>query len=123
MRIMKQGDIVRAEDIPYAITRGPLRYADGATQTFDSAGGTVYVENGRPVRGEWYVDATGRFCSFWPPRHRACYEVRWVVEDHLVAGLSFRNGSYAAEGRYEAPMLDDLVMQELQVWADDGGAH
>ena len=120
---MKHGGVVLAEDIAYAVTRGPLRYADGATQTFDPAGGTVYVEYGRSTRGEWYLDATGRFCSFWPPSYRACYEVRWIVEDHLVAGLSFRNGSYAAEGRYETPMLDELVMNELQVWADDGGAH
>lgn len=38
---MKHGDVVLAEDIAYAVTRGPLRYADGATQTFDPAGGTV----------------------------------------------------------------------------------
>ena len=53
---MKHGDVVLAEDIAYAVTRGPLRYADGATQTFDPAGGTVYVEYGRSTRGEWYLD-------------------------------------------------------------------
>ena len=31
--IMKQDDIVLAEEIPYAVTRAPLHYADGATQT------------------------------------------------------------------------------------------
>jgi len=120
---VKHGDPVLAEDIPYALTRGAFQYEDGSTQTFDSSGDTFYVENGRPTRGEWYVDAAGRFCSFWPPSHRACYEVRWIVEDHHVAGLSFRNGDYSAEGRYDAPILDEFVMHELHVWADDGGAH
>lgn len=29
----------------------------------------------------------------------------------------------ATNGRYEVPMLDEFFMDELHVWADDGGAH
>ena len=119
---MKDGDTVLPADIPYAVTRGILRYEDGSTQTFSAAGGTTYVESGRPTTGEWHVDSEGRFCSYWPPSYRACYELRWIVEDHRVAGLSFRDGHDIANGRYEVPMLDDRFMDELNVWTDDGGA-
>ena len=120
---MKDEDTVLPEEIPYAVTRGPLHYEDGSTQTFDAAGGTTYVESGRPTQGEWYVDSEGRFCSYWPPSYRACYELRWIVEDHHVTGLSFRNGHDVSNGRYEVPMIDELIVDELKNWTDEGGAH
>lgn len=83
------GDPVTAEHLPLALSWAPLLYDDGAVQTFDPTGATTYVENGRPTYGEWYVDDDGRFCSFWPPRYRACYDLHWIVEDRGVAGLRF----------------------------------
>jgi hypothetical protein len=71
----------------------------------------VYVENGRPTLGEWYVDAEGQFCSFWPPDYRACYELRWLVEDERITGLRFRRGSYSAVGRYQFPGPDNAVKE------------
>jgi hypothetical protein len=47
----------------------------------------MYVENGRPTRGEWYVDDDGHFASFWPPSYRARYDFRWMVEDGAIVGL------------------------------------
>lgn len=120
---MKDGDTVAPKDIPYAVTRGRLHYEDGSTQMFDAAGGTTYVEKDRLTRGEWSVDSEGRFCSYWPPSYRACYELRWIVEEQHVVGLSFQDGHYVTNGRYEAPMLDEVFMDELQVWADDGGVR
>lgn len=106
---MKHGDVVLAEDIAYAVTRGPLRYADGATQTFDPAGGTVYVEYGRSTRGEWYLDATGRFCSFWPPSYRACYDVRWIVEETiLLLGSASGMGPTPPKGDTRRPCSTSL---------------
>lgn len=49
--------------------------------------------------------------------------MRWIVEEQHVVGLSFRDGHYVTNGRYEAPMLDEVFMDELQVWADDGGVR
>lgn len=120
---MKDQDIVLPKDIPYAVTRGLLHYEDGSTQTFDAAGSTTYVERGRPTQGEWYVDSEGQFCSYWPPSYRACYELRWIVADHHVTGLSFRNGHDVSNGRYEVPMIDELLVDELKNWTDEGGAH
>ena len=120
---MKDGDTVRPEDIPWAVTRGPLRYEDGSTQTFNIDGGTTYVEGGRPTEGEWYVNPDGRFGSYWPPSYRASYELRWIIDDHHVAGISFRNGHDVANGRYEVPVLDELLMEELNVWSNDGGSR
>ena len=69
------GEPVAASLIPRAVTAGELLFDDGATQTFDVNGDTSYVEaDGRPTQGKWYVDQDGRFCSFWPPTYRACYE-------------------------------------------------
>ena len=39
--------------------------------------------------GEWSVDSEGRFCSFWPPSYRACYDLHWIVENGSVVGLRF----------------------------------
>jgi hypothetical protein len=50
---------------------------------------TTYVEHERRSHGEWYVDSEGRFCSFWPPRDRACYDLHWIVENDTVVGLRF----------------------------------
>ena len=83
------GDPVRTEHIAVALTAGSLVYDDGATQTFEPGGATAYVVHERRSRGEWYVDGHGRFCSFWPPGYRACYELRWVVEGRGVVGLRF----------------------------------
>ena len=83
------GDPVRTEHIATALTAGSFTYGDGATQTFELGGGTTYVEHERRSDGEWYVDSEGRFCSFWPPSYRACYDLHWIVEDGSVVGLRF----------------------------------
>jgi hypothetical protein len=83
------GDPVRAEDIPGAVTARPLVYDDGTNQSFEPDGRTVYVDGGRPTEGEWYVDENGHFCSFWPPSYRACYDLAWIVADGAVVGLRF----------------------------------
>ena len=83
------GDPVRTEQIATAVTAGSLAYDDGATQTFEPGGSTTYVEHERRAHGEWYVDNEGRFCSFWPPRYRACYDLPWLVENGSVVGLKF----------------------------------
>jgi len=97
------GELVRTEHITTALTAGNLAYDDGATQTFEPGGGTTYVEHQRRSRGEWYVDSEGRFCSFWPPSYRACYDLRWVVEGGRVVGLQFneRDRGTVFVGRYQ----------------------
>jgi hypothetical protein len=95
-------DPVAPEHIQRALTAGELVFADGATQVFEADGGTTYVENGRPTRGEWYVDDDGHFASFWPPSYRALYDLRWMVEDGTIVGLRFTElgpGS-TFDGRY-----------------------
>jgi len=98
---VSDGDTVTAEQIPLAVTAGPILYEDGSTQTFDVGGATTYVENGRPTAGEWYLGADGRFCSFWPPSYRACYDLRWVVENGYITGLRFTDGASVSVGRYQ----------------------
>jgi hypothetical protein len=100
------GEPVVASLIPRAVTAGELLFDDGATQTFDANGHTSYVEaDGRPTQGKWYVDDAGRFCSFWPPTYRACYDLLWIVESDEIVGLSFtepgRRGRF--NGRYSTP--------------------
>ena len=80
---------VRTEQIETALTAGRFTYADGATQTFEPGGVTTYVEHEHRSHGEWYVDSDGRFCSFWPPSYRACYDLHWMVENGSVVGLRF----------------------------------
>lgn len=96
------GDPVPAEHIAMAVTAGGFVYGDGATQTFEPDGATTYVEHGQRSAGEWYVDGDGRFCSFWPPSYRACYDLRWLVEDGVVVGLTFTelHGGSVFAGRY-----------------------
>ena len=96
------GDPVAAEHIPLAVTAGLLAYDDGATQTFEPGGHTTYVDHGRRSDGEWYVDDDGRFCSFWPPTYRACYDLTWIVEHGGIVGLTFteRARGSAFAGRY-----------------------
>jgi hypothetical protein len=96
------GAAIAAADIPKAVTAGRLLYADGASQVFTIDGRTTYTERGGDSAGEWYVDDQGRFCSFWPPSYRACYVLRWMVEDTRIVGLRFtglRDG-VTFEGRY-----------------------
>jgi hypothetical protein len=88
-RSIKDRDPVQAAEIAEAVTAGGFLYDDGATQTFEKGGATTYIEHGSTTRGEWYVDEEGRFCSFWPPSYRACYDLRWIVEDGEVVGLEF----------------------------------
>ena len=100
------GEAVAASLIPRAVTAGELLYDDGATQTFDVNGDTSYVEaDGRPTRGQWYVDEDGRFCSFWPPTYRACYGLLWIVEGDEIVGLSFTELGRGTrfDGRYKTP--------------------
>ena len=95
-------DPVAPSLIQRALTAGELVFADGATQVFEDDGGTTYVENGRPTRGEWYVDDDGHFGSFWPPSYRARYDLRWLVEDGVIVGLRFRELGRGSrfDGRY-----------------------
>jgi len=94
-------DLVAPEHIRRALMAGELVFADGATQVFEAGGGTTYVENGRPTRGEWYVD-DGHFASLWPPSYRAHYNLHWMVEDGAIVGLRFtelgRGSTF--DGRY-----------------------
>ena len=96
------GDMVAPELIPRALTAGELLFSDHATQVFEADGGTTYVENGHPTRGEWYVDDNGRFGSFWPPGYRASYDLRWIVEGGVVVGLRFTELGRGSrfDGRY-----------------------
>jgi hypothetical protein len=96
------GDPVRPEHIATAVTAGSFTYDDGATQTFAPDGATTYVERGGRTQGEWYVDGDGRFCSFWPPAYRACYELHWLVENGEIVGLRFSElaGGSVFAGRY-----------------------
>jgi hypothetical protein len=93
---------IGASDIPRAVTAADLVYEDGSTQQFRADGTTTYVEGGRPTTGEWYVDRDGRFCSFWPPSYRACYDLNWVVEAGEFVGVEFRDihGGAVFVGRY-----------------------
>lgn len=97
------GDAVARQQIAGAVTAAPLVYADGASQVFERNGATTYTEDGRRTRGEWYVDDRGRFCSFWPPSYRACYRLRWIVEDDAIVGLTFVDPSERSrfDGRYQ----------------------
>jgi hypothetical protein len=83
------GDPVRTDHIATALTAATVAYDDGATQIFEPGGGTTYVQDGRRTRGEWYVGSEGRFCSFWPPSYRACYDLHWIVDHGSVVGLRF----------------------------------
>jgi len=96
------GDAVTTEHIRIALTAGSFVYDEGATQVFEPTGATTYVEQGQQTRGEWYLDDDGRFCSFWPPTYRACYDLQWIVEGGRIAGLRFTElgrGSHF-DGRY-----------------------
>ena len=95
-------DLVAPALIQRALTAGELVFADGATQVFEVDGGTTYVENGRPTRGEWYVDDDGHFGSFWPPSYLARYDLRWMVEDGVIVGLRFTKLGRGSrfDGRY-----------------------
>jgi len=96
------GDPVAAEQITLALTAGNFVYGDGATQVFEADGATTYVEHGRETRGRWHVDDEGRFCSFWPPSYRACYDLRWIVEAAIIVGLRFSEpqGGTRFDGRF-----------------------
>lgn len=98
------GDPVAFDTIGAAVTTGAFCYADGSTQDFDPDGSTTYVENGRPTRGEWYLDDNNQFCSFWPPSYRACYDLSWMVENGIVVGLRFAHVNNGArfDGRYQS---------------------
>jgi hypothetical protein len=99
---VSDSDVVAPEHIQRALTAGELVFADGATQVFEADGGTMYVENGRPTRGKWYVDHDGHFGSFWPPGYRASYDLRWMVEDGAIVGLRFTELGRGSQfdGRY-----------------------
>jgi hypothetical protein len=94
---------IGAEDIQRAITAGELVYEDGSTQVFLADGRTTFVEHGRPIRGEWYLDDQGKFWSFWPPSYRASYDLEWVVEAGEFVGVLFRdvNTGSVSIGRYK----------------------
>lgn len=83
------GDVVAAEHIRTALTAGSFVYADGSTQIFGATGATTYVEQNIPTEGQWFLGDDGRFCSFWPPDYRACYDLYWIVEEDRIAGIRF----------------------------------
>jgi hypothetical protein len=85
---LSNGQAVDAADIVRAVTTAPLLYGDGARQVFEASGATTYTEGSSATHGTWSVE-DGRFCSFWPPSYRACYELFWVVEQGSVTGLQF----------------------------------
>src|SRR5918992_2151851 len=100
------GEPVAPSLIPRAVTAAELLFDDGATQTFDVGGHTSYVEaDGRPTQGEGDVDEDGRFCSFWPPTYRACYDLLWIVEGDEIVRLSFTELGRGTrfDGRYTTP--------------------
>lgn len=96
------GDFVATEHICAALTAAGFVYEDGSTQVFDPAGATSYLDQGRSTQGEWYVGDDGRFCSFWPPNFRACYDLHWIVEDGRIVGLRFHGDDRRSSfnGRY-----------------------
>ena len=100
---VEDGDEVAVEHIPTALTAASFAYGAGSTQRFEPGGDTTYVEHGRSTRGEWYLDDDGRFWSFWPPSYRACYDLRWIVEDGKIVGLSFIQAGRQDrfDGRYQ----------------------
>jgi hypothetical protein len=102
---VRDGDPVTADRVRAALTGGEFVYDDGAIQTFEADGTTTYIDGGRPTRGEWSVDDGGRFCSFWPPTYRACYDLSWAVEAGRVVGLTFRGVEDRSTfvGRYRDP--------------------
>jgi hypothetical protein len=62
-----------------------------------------YLRRARAAdRGEWYLDDDGHFCPFWPPSYRACYNLRWIVEEGRIAGLRFTELGQGSrfDGRY-----------------------
>jgi hypothetical protein len=96
------GELVKAADMPEALTAATLVFGDGATQVFTTDGRTTYVEQGRRTAGEWSVSGDGTFSSVWPPDYRATYALRWIVEADSPVGLSFtdvRSGE-RFDGRY-----------------------
>ena len=99
------GAAVATELIPTALTAASLAFGDGATQVFKADATTTYVDQGRETRGGWSIDAQGRYCSFWPPSFRACYDLSWIVEGGEIVGLRFidlNRGSHS-DGRYQLP--------------------
>lgn len=97
------GDVVSTADILSAVTAAPLRYTNGATQTFREDGATEYIEFGVPASGTWKVDSNGRFSSFWPPAYTASYDLRWIVKNDLISGLVFIDAvtGLRSEGMFE----------------------
>ncbi|HET6739867.1 MAG TPA: hypothetical protein VFH76_13060 [Kribbella sp.] len=95
------GEVVAAKDIVRAVTAGVLLYDDGARQVFDPSGSTTYTDRGGDSVGSWSAD--GGFCSFWPPSYRACYDLRWIVANNSVVGLTFVDATRGTQfaGRYQ----------------------
>ena len=104
-------ELVRAADMPDALTAATLVFDDGATQTFTPDGRTTYVEHGRQTAGEWSVVADGTFSSFWPPDYRATYALRWIVEGNSPVGLSFTDARSGQrfDGRYRTGAIRHLA--------------
>ena len=96
------GVVVATEHIRTALLAGAFLFEDGSVQTFELSGATTYVERGRPTEGKWSIDGDGRFCSFWPPDFRACYDLSWIVDDGEVIGIRFvgDGGGRGFVGRY-----------------------
>jgi len=63
------------------------------------------------VRGSGTWMQRGSSAPSRPPDYRACYELRWLVEDERITGLRFRRGSYTAVGRYQLPGPDNAVKE------------
>lgn len=99
---LHNGAPIDAADIADALTRAPFTYADGATQVFTPDGRTTYTEIGGPTYGQWGVEPSGEFWSFWPPSYRATYDVYWIVEAGEAVGVRFtvRDRGTTSDGRY-----------------------
>ncbi|GAA4845970.1 hypothetical protein ACFQ34_14720 [Pseudonocardia benzenivorans] len=96
------GAVVATEHIRAALLAGTFVFEDGSVQTFEPSGATTYVDRGRPTAGNWYIGGDGRFCSFWPPDFRACYDLYWIVVEDEVVGVRFvgDNRGSGFVGRY-----------------------
>src|SRR4051794_19117295 len=105
------GELIRAADMPGALTAATLMFDDGATQEFTADGRTTYVEQGRRTAGEWSVLSDGTFSSFWPPDYRATYALRWIVEDTAPVGLSFTDARSGRrfDGRYRTGAIGHVA--------------
>ena len=98
------GDPVAPKHIPTALTAAGFVYGDVRHPGLRTHR-CHYVRRAtrrQTTRVEWHLDDDGHFCSFWPPSYRACYNLRWIVEEGRIAGLRFTELGQGSrvDGRY-----------------------